>query len=68
MPMPRPHIQTELKRARLRSRSLLGLARSQRLMGQEAEAAYSLEKLRAIWRDADAAVKAELSASDGSAP
>lgn len=52
---------TQLKRARLRSLSLLGLARSQQKLGHAAEAKYALEKLALNWRNADAAVKAVLS-------
>jgi hypothetical protein len=54
---------TQLKRARLRSLSLLGLARSQQKLGHAAEAKYALEKLALNWRNADATVKAELSAT-----
>jgi len=50
----------QLKRARLRAQSLLGLARSQQRLGHADEANYSLGKLRLIWRNADKAVKAEL--------
>jgi len=60
--------ETELKRARLRARSLLGLARTRDRMGQEAEASYSLEKLRGIWSQADAAVREKLNAPDDAAP
>jgi len=60
--------ETELKRARLRARSLLGLARTRHRMGQEAEASYSLEKLRGIWSQADAAVREKLNAPDDAAP
>lgn len=51
---------TQLKRARLRSLALLGLARSQQKLGHAAEAKYALEKLALNWHNADAAVKAEL--------
>ncbi len=53
----------QLKRARLRSLSLLGLAHSQQKSGHAAEARYALEKLALNWRNADAAVKTELSAT-----
>lgn len=51
---------TQLKRTRLRSLSLLGLARSQQKLEHDAEAKYAMEKLRSIWRGADAAVQAKL--------
>ncbi|HLF30132.1 MAG TPA: hypothetical protein VI566_03785 [Xanthomonadales bacterium] len=51
--------EEQLKRTRLRSRSLLGLARAQHRAGHEAEASYSLEKLAEIWRRADPPVEAE---------
>jgi len=53
--------QTQLKRTRLRSASLLGLVSSERSLGHEAEADYALAKLRVNWKDADASVKARLS-------
>jgi len=60
--------ETQLKRARLRTRSLLGLAQSRRLMGQEAEARYTLGKLNMIWRNADASVKKGLATLDDAEP
>jgi len=60
--------ETQLKRARLRSRSLIGLAQSQKLLGREADAEYTLNKLRQIWRNADDSVKANLAGLDNAAP
>ncbi|MGH8033612.1 MAG: hypothetical protein ACREO9_00190, partial [Lysobacterales bacterium] len=58
--------QEQLKRTRLRSRSLLGLAQAQHVMGQESEARYSLEKLAVNWRQADTPVKAKWNELAGS--
>ena len=60
--------ETQLKRARQRARSLRGLVRSQQKMGNEAEANYSLEKLRVLWHDADEAVRAQLDRLADAAP
>jgi hypothetical protein len=51
-----------LKRARLRSQSLLGLARSQEKQDREAEAAYAWDKLRSNWHAADEMIRKELAA------
>ncbi len=52
--------ENQLERSRLKARALLGLAEAQRKLGKEDEAHYATEKLRAIWRNADAEVKEQL--------
>jgi len=60
--------ETQLKRTRLRTRSLLGLALSQRRTGRDAEADYSMEKLRTIWHQADEEIKKKLDGREGTSP
>jgi tetratricopeptide (TPR) repeat protein len=57
--------EIQLKRARQRPRSLLGLARSEGRLGKETVARHAREQLAVIWQEADPAVKAELEASAG---
>lgn len=52
--------EVQLKRARLRTRSLVGLVSAEERMDRPAAARYSLEKLAAIWQEADPGVKAVL--------
>jgi len=52
--------EVQLKRTRLRSSSLLGLAGSQLKAGRDADARYAVEQLRIIWREADSALKTNL--------
>lgn len=50
----------QLKRTRLRSASLLGLARARTRLGQEGDAAHALAMLGANWRRADPAVRGQM--------
>lgn len=52
--------ELDLQRARLRTRSLLGLAKAWEQLDQPALARYQLQKLALIWRDADPEVLAQL--------
>jgi len=49
--------EIQLERSRQKSRALLGLARAQAKLGNEAEARYTRDKLDRIWAGADQAVK-----------
>ena len=49
--------EIQLERSRQKSRALLGLARAQAKLGNEAEARYTRDKLDRIWVGADQAVK-----------
>jgi len=49
--------EIQLERSRQKSRSLLGLARAQAKLGNEAEARYTRDRLGRIWAGADEAVK-----------
>jgi len=57
---------SQLRRARLRSASLLGLARSAQAQGNAPDVADALGKLRDNWREADPAVRAMLDRFPGS--
>jgi tetratricopeptide (TPR) repeat protein len=59
-PVAASAFNTQLKRARLRTASLEGLARCLQQTGGDAEASYAVEKLKIIWRGADADIKAKL--------
>ena len=52
--------ELSLRRARLRSHSLLGLTQAQQRLGLEGEARYNQARLTAIWHAADAEVRARL--------
>lgn len=52
--------EIQLKRSRFKARALLGLAEAQQKLGNDAEAQYATEKLRGIWRNADAGLKEQL--------
>ena len=55
--------ERQLQRTRMRSRTLLGLARAQENLGEEGDAAWALARLEAIWSQADPTVRASLAAS-----
>lgn len=52
--------ELDLSRARLRTRSMLGLAKARDALGENALAMYQLQRLALIWRDADPDVVAQL--------
>ncbi len=56
--------ELQLRRARLRVRSLQGLARAQFRLGREAEAEYTRHKLATLWHDADKPVQRRVDALD----